>query len=54
MNLYILASAIIFLALGIVWKKDDFVNALIKILLIVMAIIGAIIYLQSVGYIVKA
>lgn len=52
-NTYLIAAVIIFLALGLMWKKDNFSNFFIKLILIIMFIIGLIILLEFNGFLIK-
>lgn len=54
MSLYLMVSSIIFISLGLAWKKSDFINWLIKVLLIVMSVIGLLLYLQANGFVIKS
>ncbi len=54
MNTYLLVSAIAFLALGIIWNKNDFLNWIVKVFLLLLGITGFAYYLISIGYIVKS
>lgn len=54
MSLYLIVSATLFFGLGINWRRDDFLNTLIKTLLIVLSIIGLILWLELNGYLIQA
>lgn len=53
MNTYLLTSAIIFLILGLIWKKSDLLNMLCKIFIFGLGIIGLFYWLQNSGYLIK-
>jgi hypothetical protein len=53
MNTYLILSFFSFLILGICWNRTSSLNFIIKIFLIGMGVIGAFLYLQSNGYIIK-
>jgi len=50
---YLLTSSIIFFLLGITWKKSDWYNLIAKVIMIVLAIWGFILYLKEIGYLIK-
>ena len=53
MKIYLLVATFVFLFLGIIWKKDDFLNTFIKLVLICLSIIGAFYWAELCGYIVS-
>lgn len=54
MKEYILISAVVFLILGIIFKKNNWTNLIAKILFLGIGLVGLFIWLQLSGYIVKA
>ena len=50
---YTLISAIVMLVLGIIWKRDDIMNCVYKIVITLLGIWGIIVSLQLAGYIIK-
>ena len=53
MNAYLIASFIAFIMLGVAWSRRKVYDFFIKIILIGMAVIGLILFLQNNGYIIK-
>lgn len=53
MTTYLLISAITFLILGLLWKKNDFINFLVKVFLVIMAIAGAILWFEAKGFVFR-
>lgn len=51
--LVLIASAIVFLYLCVVWKKDDWVNVSFKLLFAVMAIANVIAALYQLGWMIQ-
>lgn len=49
-QIYVLLTALLLLALGLVWERKDIGNAIIKSVMIVLAISGAIIIAKSYLY----
>jgi hypothetical protein len=53
MEQYIIVSIIVFLIFGIIWKSNNLINTVIKILLIIFAIWGIIEYILYAGYVIR-
>ena len=51
---YLGTSACVFVFLGMIWTKKDWLNFFVKATLIGMGISGAILLAASLGYIVKS
>ena len=50
---FVIIATILFLLLGFVWKRGDWLNLFIKFLFYVMAGWGAFLVLQGLGYVLK-
>ena len=50
---YLIIATIIFLILGMIWKKSDFVNVLFKAIFWVMGLVGGVITLMEMGYLIQ-
>jgi len=53
MNWYILASALVFGFLAVVWQHKTWLNAWIKFLFILMSLLGFFEALRAFGYIIR-
>lgn len=53
MTYYILVSSILLFTIGLVWKKDDWFNVIIKLIILGISIWGLFVYLSILGYIIK-
>ena len=52
--MYYLITAILFLALGIIWNgKSDWGNFLLKMALVLLAVWGALNFLITSGYVIR-
>jgi hypothetical protein len=52
-NTYLIVSIVIFFLMGLMWKKDIFIDFIIKLIFLIMSIIGLILVLVNLGYLVK-
>jgi uncharacterized membrane protein len=52
-NIYNLITALICLFLGMIWKKSNFTNLLIKFILIICAMYGGLLVLKNYGFLIK-
>lgn len=52
MNLYLIVSVIVFFILGMIWKKNCFLDVITKIILVGLSIIGLILWLELNGYLI--
>lgn len=50
---YIVVSTALFIFLALVWKKDDWTNFFIKLLLVFLAGYGSILTLMHFGFVLK-
>lgn len=53
MTVYLALSSAIFALLGLIWKTSNWPNALIRAVLISMAVAGGFTLMSHLGYIVK-
>lgn len=52
MNDYLAITAVFMLVLGLIWRKDWWLNILIKLSLMGLGIWGLVLFLISLGYII--
>jgi hypothetical protein len=50
---YLLTSSIILILLGLLWDRKEWYNFYVKILLLGVGIWGMVLYISSLGYIIK-
>lgn len=53
MNTFLLCAAILFFALGIVWRNSNWINVLLRIAFFGMAFWGLVLWLIGQGYMFK-
>lgn len=53
MTVYLALSSAIFALMGLIWKTSDWGNALVRAVLISMAVAGGFVLMNHLGYIVK-
>jgi hypothetical protein len=46
-KMYLILSVSMLFVLGVAWSKDDFLNILVKVSLLLLSFIGAVILLQK-------
>ena len=52
-NIFTMASTVIFLFLFIIWNTKDALNQFLKAVFMLMTTFGIVIFLESIGYIIK-
>lgn len=52
-NIYLIASTVVIILLSFIWKKEDWLNLFIKLVLIVLGMLGVVLILINNGYMVK-
>jgi len=53
MTTFLIVASIMFLFLGVIWKKDDIANVVFKVAFLSMCVWGGVLTLEALGFIIK-